>query len=177
MSSVYQNEALKGVVYYHGEPSYTFNNRPVWLLTENSGFIFTGGELRPFTVSLEDKIFDVYNEQQYVDYGEDYFNAYLGYKFDEAIITDGKMPREPFITPARVHFLKEHGVFFALGALTIPIIVLCLYVVGCFIFAEVLPFEKVGNLFGFTAFRVYAVIGFTLAFIYNRTDYKPLEKK
>ena len=42
--NLYNNEALKGVIYYHGEPSFTHDNCPVWLLTENAGFIFTHGE-------------------------------------------------------------------------------------------------------------------------------------
>lgn len=78
-------EEKDGIHYYMGAPSFKIGGCNVWVISDNKGFITDGYDLLPFIVSVEHKIFDVWYESQFVDFGEDVFEAYAGYILEQEL--------------------------------------------------------------------------------------------
>jgi len=90
----WRDEKMGSIVHAYGEPAFYFHGSPVWTTKYGKGFILDsnadgdeyGNELRIFTVDEEFKIFDVWYEGHFVDYGEDFYNAWQNYEINQILI-------------------------------------------------------------------------------------------
>jgi hypothetical protein len=76
---IMEQEAMEGVKFYMGKPSFIHKGMSIWLLTGNKGFIQSGCDLLPFVVDLENQIFDVWYDGCFIDHGEELYDAYATY--------------------------------------------------------------------------------------------------
>lgn len=82
---ILSNESFSGIVYYMGIPSFMVNNCPCWVIRDNKGFILTYGELKPFVVGDVGE-FDVWDEGQFIDFGDDFVKAYTTWAVENFIL-------------------------------------------------------------------------------------------
>ena len=81
------NEDFQSTLYAFGEPNYEIENSPVWILKENGGVILTHSELVAFTVDNDEKIFDVWHDGHFVDFGPKYYQAYFDYISEKELLS------------------------------------------------------------------------------------------
>jgi len=80
------NEDYASILGVWGEPSFEYDNQPVWILADDKGLILTHGDLVGFQVDKECQIFDVWDDGHWVHYGEELYKAYFDYISEKELL-------------------------------------------------------------------------------------------
>lgn len=83
---ILKHPSYKAIIGYNGEPDFVIDGCPVWMFTTHLGQIFDGEDFMPIAVNEEEKIFDVNWEGKYIDWGENYFNAWQEYTVEKELL-------------------------------------------------------------------------------------------
>lgn len=83
------NEDYAGIIAYYGEPDYEHNGSPIWINKDMAkGVILDNGAVVAFGVDHDNKIFDVWHDGHFVDYGEDYYQAYFNHVSEKVLLNE-----------------------------------------------------------------------------------------